>query len=213
MMLCKPQRKCKRKYKEIEIETHLETQTDTKAVLPKALMQIVMMYGRPTLCDLLALQFPERFRFLAPAAIGVSDEYADLFATWILYDPNDQLRSKHNKDTDKPADTDCYLQTVKSQDMSFRRCFQQTWREQQLQVQDRVSSGIPLYTNYEPALSHELKDCELLLIRQRAIDSFYLYLHRPTSTLTLIGDNIHIECLRETSPSSLLETLTSHMDC
>ncbi len=179
-----------------------------KGALPKVLMEIVLTYARPTLCDMLAQKFPQQFVLFAPAEIGAPDLYADLFAKWSVIPPTDPesflrrtLQPLSRGDQCKPGIRTALVDDKIRWTIVMRRHY----------VKTKYNGG---------SSKHNLGDCELLLVRPLPPpkrdplfptgDTYvYLYLHEPSSTLAKIDSNAnHIECLEScNSAATLLETL------
>jgi len=171
---------------------------------------IVMEYAAPTLCDFMAARFPRRFMFFSAALRGVG-RYGDLSAQWALLSPGETVGSAVNLcSTVNNYEHDLYgaLYTA-----TFDSGFEGVFREEREEVLTRAFFGFPFPVGEnQPAEPHEFADCELLLMREAEIDSQYLYVHKPTMTLTLVGSNLHTEHLGgiHQSTTTLFSALLQH---
>jgi hypothetical protein len=125
---------------------------------PCVLADLIIEYGKETLCDLLSTTFPTRFVMIEPAAIG--DPYGDLSAKWFVKSPSDPSDSVESDDGDT-----CFGGLVCSPyEIEYFSTF---------------------FDDYKSKIA--IDECQLLLVRPAEQDSQFLLVHKPTHKLYLLG--------------------------
>jgi hypothetical protein len=163
------------------------------------LVSIVCEYATPTLCDLLAKQFPNRFILIEPAPMN--SMYGDLSAKWIVlatdYDKNKKTEETH---THSFYGYDCYFGFVSGPSSD---------------LQNDIFEHKYSFDEEKHAMDPEIKyeDCQFLAMRSADEDSQDLFIHVPTKKLGLIGSNIGFEqniASLDDSAATLLQALIYH---
>jgi hypothetical protein len=197
----------KRKHKSRKLNDSIDTWIFTIQIIFKfntlmidELVSIVCEYATPTLCDLLAKQFPNRFILIEPSPMN--SLYGDLSAKWIVLATHYEKKKAEEARVVHDAGSasygyDCYLSFV-------------TLPSDKLLSETKYS-----FDAHEQFMNPELKykDCRFLARRPADEDSQYLILHGPTKKLSLMGPNIGFEqniASLDDSPATLLQALIDH---